>query len=131
MLKGGILNPQIARVLAELGHKDTLVVSDAGLPMPESTERIDLAWKPGEPAYLPVLDEILKNMVVEKAFLAEEIKTVSPDFHKEILKRLAGIELEYVEHIQLKEMTKSSRAIIRTGEFTPYPSVVLVSSCAY
>ena len=131
MLKEGILNPQIARVLAELGHKDTLVVSDAGLPMPGTTERIDLAWRPGEPGYLPVLDEVLKNIVVEKAYLAEEIKSVSPDFHQEILKRLDGVEIEYVEHVRLKKMTESSRAIIRTGEFTPYPSVVLVSGCAY
>ena len=29
MLKKGILNPDIARLLAETGHKDTIVVSDA------------------------------------------------------------------------------------------------------
>ena len=31
MLKTGILHPQLARVLAELRHKDTLVIGDAGL----------------------------------------------------------------------------------------------------
>ena len=131
MLKGGILNPQIAKVLADTGHMDTIVVSDAGLPMPLNVERIDLAWKPNEPRYLPVLDEIMSGIVVEKAILAEELKTVSPEMHKEILKRLEGIEVEYVEHVQLKEMTKSARAIIRTGEFTPYPSIILVAGCAY
>lgn len=131
MLKGGILNPQIAKVLADTGHMDTIVVSDAGLPMPQNVERIDLAWKPNEPRYLPVLDEIMGEIVVEKAILAEELKTVSPEMHEEILKRLEGIEVEYVEHVHLKEMTKSARAIIRTGEFTPYPSVILVAGCAY
>ena len=131
MLKDGILNPQIAKVLSETGHMDTIVVSDAGLPVPAETERIDLAWKPNEPRYLPVLDEVLKNIVVEKAYLADELKTVSPGFHLEILKRLEGIDVEYVEHTHLKEMTKASRAIIRTGEFTPYPSIILVAGCAY
>lgn len=131
MLKKGILNPQLAKVLADTGHMDYLVVSDAGLPMPKGVERIDLAWKENEPRYLPVLEAVLDDIVVEKAYLANELKTVSPEMHKEILKRLIGIEVEYISHADLKEKTKSARAIIRTGEFTPYPSVILVAGCAY
>jgi len=132
MLKTGILNPQISNVLASLGHMDMIVVSDAGLPIPTGVERIDLAWKQNEPRYLEVLNEILKYIVVEKAILAEELKIVSPEMHAEILKALpSNIEIEYVQHIELKEKTKLVKAIIRTGEFTPYPSVILVSGCAY
>lgn len=132
MLRGGILNPQIAKLLADIGHMDTIVVSDAGLPVPEHVERIDLAWKPNEPGYIEVLEELLKHIVVEKAILAEELKTVSPKMYKEILKTLPeDLEIEYVEHVELKDKTKTSRAIIRTGEFTPYPSVILVAGCAY
>lgn len=132
MLKGGILNPQLAKVFADTGHKDTLVVADAGLPVPKNVERIDLAWKPNEPGYIEVLDEMLKHIIVEKAILAKELKTVSPKMHNEILKTLPeDLEIEYVDHIDLKEQTKNSRAIVRTGEFTPYPSVILVAGCAY
>ena len=131
MLKEGILNPQIAKVLADTGHKDYLVVSDAGLPVPKGVERIDLAWKKNEPEYLPVLEMILDKIVVEKAYLANELKTISPEMHKKILERLKGIEIEYIPHIELKGKTELARAIIRTGEFTPYPSVVLVAGCAY
>jgi len=132
MLKTGILNPQISNVLASLGHMDMIVVSDAGLPVPTGVERIDLAWKPNEPKYIDVLKEVLKYIVVEKAILAEELKIVSPEIHAEILKTLpTDIEIEYVAHIELKEKTKLVKAIIRTGEFTPYPSVILVSGCAY
>ncbi len=132
MLKTGILNPQIANVLASTGHKDMIVVSDAGLPIPKGVERIDLAWKANEPGYIEVLEEMLKYIVVEKAILAEELKVVSPKMHEKILETLPkGIEIEYVPHVELKETTKSARAIIRTGEFTPYPSVILVAGCAY
>lgn len=132
MLKTGILNPKIANVLASTGHKDMIVVSDAGLPMPLGVERIDLAWKENEPRYLDVLEEILKYIVIEKAILAKELKTVSPEINADILKLLPnGIEVEYIDHVDLKERTKSARAIIRTGEFTPYPSVILVAGCAY
>lgn len=132
MLKGGILNPQMAKLFADTGHKDMIVVSDAGLPMPLGVERIDLAWKPNEPRYLDVLEETLKNIVVEKVILAEELKTVSEDMHKKILELLPdGMDIEYVAHVELKEKTKSARGIIRTGEFTPYPSIILVAGCAY
>lgn len=132
MLKGGILNPQIANLLAEMGHKDMIVVSDAGLPMPKDVERIDLAWKPNEPRYLDVLKEVLKSLVVEKVILAEELKTVSPHMHKDIISLFdEDVEIEYVPHTKFKEKTKEAKGIIRTGEFTPYPSIILVSGCAY
>lgn len=132
MLKKGILNPKIAEVFASTGHMDYIVVSDAGLPMPLGVERIDLAWKENEPRFIPVLVETLKNIVVEKVIFAEELKTVSPDFHKQILEILPkDIEIEYVPHVIFKEETKKARAIIRTGEFTPYPNIILVAGCAY
>lgn len=132
MLKTGILNPQIAHLLANTGHMDFLVVSDAGLPMPIGVERIDLAWKPDEPKYLDVLEELLKHIVVEKVILAEELKTVSPEMHKKILGLLPEkMDIEYVPHVQFKEKTRQARGIIRTGEFTPYPSIILVAGCAY
>lgn len=132
MLKGGILNPQMAKLFADTGHMDMIVVSDAGLPMPLNVERIDLAWKPNEPRYLDVLAETLEHIVVEKVILANELKTVSPDMHEKILNLLPqDMEIEYVEHVELKETTKKARGIIRTGEFTPYPSIILVAGCAY
>lgn len=132
MLKGGILNPNIARVFASTGHKDLIVVSDAGLPIPLNVERIDLAWRENEPRFLAVLEEVLEHIVVEKVILAEEVKTVSPEIHEKTLALLpGGIDIEYVSHIKFKETTKDARAIIRTGEFTPYPNIILVAGCAY
>ena len=41
--KGTVLNSDISSVISRLGHTDTLVVCDAGLPIPKSTTRIDMA----------------------------------------------------------------------------------------
>ena len=132
MLKGGIFHPQLCRVLAELRHMNTLVIGDAGLPIPDGVERIDLGWKPGDPAYLDVLEEVLKAIVVEKALFAEEALTVSPDFHKKALALLPeGIPVEYVPHAEFKELNAGAKAIILTGEFTPYTNVMLTCGCAY
>lgn len=85
MLKGGIFHPQLSRILAELRHMDTIVIGDAGLPIPKGVERVDLGWRPGDPKYLDVLEEILKVLVVEKATFATEALEVTPEFHKKAL----------------------------------------------
>ena len=132
MLKTGILHPQLARVLAEIRHMDTLVIGDAGLPIPKGVERVDLGWKAGNPRYLEVLEEILKYMVIEKASFATEATTVSPDFHRKALELLpAGLPVDYIPHIELKKQSEKAKAIILTGEFTPYTNVILVAGCAY
>ncbi len=133
MLKGGILNGQLLRVLGETGHMDTLLVSDTGMPLPLNVERVDLSLVPGIPAYTDVLTAVVDTIMVEKAFLAEEIKTVSPKMHKKILEILAptGCEIEYVPHTELKRKMQSARACIRSGEFTAYANVILQAGVSY
>lgn len=131
MKKGGILNPALAKLLAETGHTDYLVVTDAGLPLPENVTRIDFALKPNVPRFLELLDTVLEEIVVEKIILAEEIKVVSPQMHEEILKRFPNISIEYMPHVLLKDTTKQARGLIRSGEFTPFANVILVAGCAY
>ena len=132
MLKGGIFHPQLLRVMGELRHRDTLVIADAGLPIPGGVERIDLGWKEGSPAYLEVLEEILKYLVVEEALFADEAKTVTPDFHEKARSLLPeGLKISYLPHAELKRESAHAKAIILTGEFTAYTNVILTCGCAY
>lgn len=132
MKKGGILNPAINKLITETGHTDLVVVTDAGLPIPENVNtRIDLALIPGTPGFLETLDAVLTELIVEKIIMAEEIKTVSPDMNEEILKRFPGIPVEYVPHVEFKQNSKQARGFIRSGEFTPYANVILIAGVAY
>ena len=38
MKKSGILNAQLIRCIAELGHKDLFMIGDAGMPIPKRSE---------------------------------------------------------------------------------------------
>jgi D-ribose pyranase len=129
--KTGILNAEIAAVVARLGHMDTLTVGDAGLPIPAGPQRIDLVVKPGLPSFLDVVEVILGEMTVEKVIIAAEMESVSPDLRRQLLDVLGDIPIEHVPHEAFKQLTQSSRAIIRTGEFTPYANVILVSGVAF
>lgn len=131
MKKTGILNKDISEVVAGLGHKDTLVIADAGLPIPAETRRIDLALMAGIPTFLDTLRAVLTEMYVERAIVAEEMLKVSPSVYQAIEELLGDVPVETVTHLTLKDQTRSARAVIRTGEFTPYANVILVSGVVF
>jgi D-ribose pyranase len=127
MKKIGIINGPISSVIAHLEHTDTLTIADAGLPTPGTTQRIDLALKPGTPSFLETLDVVLQEMFVEKAYVSESILTVSPHIYKGIRERLGDVPVETLPHPEFKQMSAQSKAIIRTGEYTPFALVILVA----
>lgn len=135
MKRHGILNSDISRVLSYMGHTDCIAIGDCGLPIPEETERIDLALKLGVPGFMDVLKEIAKEMKIEKIVLAEEIKEKNPKILEEILeltKQMENLgEIVYVPHTELKCQTKDCKAVIRTGETTPYANIILQSACLF
>ena len=133
MKKAGILNSEISRVLSYMGHTDLIAIGDCGLPIPDTVERIDLALKFGVPTFMETLETVVADMKVEKIVLAEEIKTQNPKVLAEIEALFAGqnIEVAYVSHVELKALTGSCKAVIRTGETTPYANIVLQSGCIF
>ena len=133
MKKAGILNSDISRVLSYLGHTDTICIGDCGLPIPDAVERIDLALCFGEPTFMRVLEMVVQDMKVEKIVLAEEIKTQNPTVLAQIEALFAGqnVEVEYVSHTELKHQTQDCKAVIRTGETTPYANVILQAGCIF
>ncbi len=127
------INPALSRVISETGHTDLLVVTDAGLPIPTGSERIDLAYRPGAPAFLDVLDTVLAELVVEGATVSAEVAEKSPEVLDALRERFAGMgfEIELVPHVDFKKLTQGARAFVRSGEFTPYANVILHAGVAY
>ena len=133
MKKGTVLNSDISSVISRLGHTDTLVVCDAGLPIPKSTTRIDMALTQGVPSFMQVLGVVTNEMQVEAAIIAEEIKQHNPQLHETLLTHLEQlqkhqgntIEIRYTTHEQFKQQTAESQAVIRSGECSPYANIIL------
>ena len=135
MKRNGILNSDISRVLSFMGHTYRFCIGDCGLPIPDETERIDLAVKFGQPTFMEVLKEVGKDMKIEKIILAEEINEKNPKVLTEITEYFADAdvmpEIEFVPHVELKALTKDCKAVIRTGETTPYANIILQSGCIF
>ena len=123
MKRHGILNSQISKVLADLGHTDTIVIADCGLPIPAGVARIDLALELGTPSFVDVVRIVADDMAVEQVTLATEIKAANPVALAAVTK--LDVPQDYVSHEAFKELTKQAKVIIRTGEATPYANVIL------
>lgn len=129
MQKGGMLNSAIAKVLADLGHTDTIVIGDCGLPVPAGVLKIDLALKPGTPSFMEVVEEVAKNMVIEKVEIAGEMEAKNPAVWDSMHQLFTKEEWIIDEnHEAFKEATKNAKCVIRTGEITPYANVILHSN---
>ena len=133
MKRAGILNSDISRVLSYMGHTDCICIGDCGLPIPDEVERIDLALAFGVPTFMQTLKVVVDDMKVEKIVQAEEIRQQNPDVLRQVEELFAGqnIEVEFVSHVELKERTFDCKAVIRTGETTPYANIILQSGCIF
>ena len=134
MKKIGTLNSRLSKVVAEMGHTDTLAIADAGLPIPEETERIDLALTRGVPGFLQTLQTVLLELEVEEIILAEEIQTAassSSELCDQLKEVFRDVPITFVPHEHLKQQLSSCRAVVRTGECTPYANVILSSGVKF
>ncbi|MCU0081525.1 D-ribose pyranase [Extibacter muris] len=131
MKKRGIINVQLAGLIAGLGHKDTFMVADGGMPIPQGVEIVDLALCGGVPTFRQVMDAILDEAEVEHYTLAGEIVDKNPELLAYIEGKLSGVEYEMVSHVELKEMSEGIKFAVRTGEFTPYPNIILRAGVAF
>jgi D-ribose pyranase len=125
MKKQGMLNSHISEVLSRMGHTDTIVIADCGLPIPDEAIRIDLSLKQGTPTFIDTLKVILEDMVVEKITLAEEIHEKNPGVKQDIVDLFQHQTITYISHEEFKKQTKQAKAVIRTGEITPYANIIL------
>ena len=131
MKKNGILNSEIDKVLADLGHTDQIIIADAGLPIPDGVKKIDLALALNDPAFQKVLDLLVEEMVIEEVMLADEIKEGNPKQLEQIQQKLPTQTFNYVSHEEFKNLSKNAKAIIRTGEATPYSNIILQSGVLF
>lgn len=134
MFQKGIINPAINYYISTLGHQDTMMVSDAAMELPTDATRVDLAFTPGLPAITNVVKGILAECIVEKVYMAQEMKEHSPQLYAEYEKIFGAknILIECVPHSEFCRLAGKVTVTVRTGEFHyHYSSVILVSGCPY
>lgn len=131
MKKGRLLNSDITSVISKMGHTDKLAIGDCGLPIPNETQRIDLALEKDIPGFIETLKVILDELETEEVLIAKETREQSKELFTILEDMFAGIRLTLITHEELKEELKACKAVVRTGEQTPYANIILKSGVVF
>ncbi|WP_022943038.1 D-ribose pyranase [Psychromonas hadalis] len=138
MKKTALINAELSYLVASLGHFDEVTICDAGLPIAKHTQRIDLALTHGIPAFIDTVCVLLGEMQITGVILASEFEQVSPDLHSVLLELIAKeqkegkeITLSYISHEDFKKRSNNSKAVVRTGECTPYANVIFQAGVVF
>jgi simple sugar transport system permease protein/D-ribose pyranase len=128
MKLGKILNAELNKAIASMGHGDLMIVCDAGYPIPNEVWRIDLAIAPDLPDLETVLRLINEDFYAEKVGYAAELETYNPP----VLAMVKDI-FQDREHFTLPadevifNIPKQAKCIVRTGAFNPWGNILLYS----
>lgn len=131
MKKGGILNPSICSLIAELGHGDELLIVDAAFALPADTYVIDLSLVPGIPRFLDVLKAVAHELVIESAVIAREMSEDNYEIHRDVVRILDDTQIDEVSHREFQEQAGDAKGVIRTAEFSPYANIKLICGSAF
>lgn len=139
MKKNKLLHPELSHLMASLGHTDEITICDAGLPIPSTVKRIDLALTHGVPSFIQTVETILQESQIQGVILATEFQEKSPALYKSLITCLKNEEakigknlpITYLSHEAFKSQTHQSKAIIRTGECTPYANIIFQSGVTF
>jgi D-ribose pyranase len=147
MKKGGILNTELLRVVSDMGHGNMLFIVDRGFPFPvhDLTKKIDVSVGYNLPRFLDVLKVVIQDLEIEKVIIANETEKVSPDIYRSLIQIFEKVRnkgnpiiIEKIPHEEFKQLGlrgaekgEEVKAIVRTGEFTPYSNVILVSGVPF
>ena len=120
MKKTKMINSELSYTISKMGHTDSLTIGDCGLPIPDEV-----------PTFIQTLDVVLEELCVEEVVIAEEIVDKNLLVYEKILKRFENIKITKVSHEEFKKLTKESKAVVRTGECSPYANIILKSGVVF
>ncbi len=131
MKQRGIIHPELLDLIAAAGHGDIIVLTDAGLRVPEGARRIDLGLTCGVPTVVDVVRAVGEELVIEAATVATEFREWNPDVYAATIAELP-VEPDERPHQELMDdMAERAYAYVKTGECTAYASVALVCGVNY
>ncbi len=127
-MRDGIINGQLASLLARFRHVNSIAIVDGPFPSYLNVETVDLAVKKGFPTIPQILDLILPELELSGVVMAKEfearVEKATVDSYRSHLK---GLPIQIIDHEDFKVQVGKTLGIIHTGDPIPYSSVILKS----
>jgi ABC-type ribose transport system, auxiliary component len=128
MKKKGILNKDLMTAIMSMGHTEVMIIGDAGVPIGDDAQRIDVALCEDVPTIEQVLELVMNEMIYEKVVVAEEQKLYNPVHYEHVKALTDRCEVETMSHEELfATYLPKAKFIVRTGNFMPWGNVVLTA----
>lgn len=128
MKRSGIINGQLASLLARFRHVNSIAIVDGPFPTYPNVETVDLAVTKGFPTIPQILDQILPLLDISGLYLATEFEiSVDPKIVTEYKSHYGGVSPTLITHEEFKRRVGQTLGIIHTGDPIPYSSVILTS----
>jgi D-ribose pyranase len=126
MKKSRILNKYLNEAIADLGHTEYVIIADAGFPIPDDSQRVDLAIEKDKPGILEILELVMSDLVYEECIVAEEQKTFNPPLFEKVSALCDRCSVTTLPHAEIMAtMPGKAKYIVRTGAFEPWGNVIL------
>lgn len=128
MKKNGIINAELIKNIAALGHFDSFTICDMGFPIPKGATVIDLALVRGIPRFWETLEAILSEVVVQEVFMVKGVETANKELYEKAREKFKKQEITYVDLSTFREISEDDKFFVRTGEDMPFSNMRLVSA---
>jgi D-ribose pyranase len=128
MKKSGVLNPGLMYGLTSLSHLDSVIICDAGFPVPQNVECVDLSLVGGIPNFMQVLKAVLNEIIVEEYIVFDFMQRVNKEYYDEVKKIFVKQKFVECSMADFRVRAKEAKLMIRTGELLPASNIILVSA---
>lgn len=133
MLKGvpKIISPALLKILAEMGHGDELVISDAHFPAHSISDNVVRADAVGSPELMQAILKLIEldQYVDNPVMLMQPVPgdSIDPDLLAEIKNYLGkdSDRIEYIERFAFYDRAKKSFAVVVSGETRIYGNIII------
>jgi D-ribose pyranose/furanose isomerase RbsD len=126
-----ILHPDLAQALAELGHGDVVLVTDAGFPIPRDARVVNLGLTAGTVDALTILRTLRPHLFVEEVRFAPEVRSHHPSLYADLQEIYTGSGADFLPapHEELIETwAPRAKVVIRSGSLTAWANVALTAA---
>ena len=129
-----ILNPDLLKILMEMGHGDEIVIADGNFPAASIAQKLIRLDGHNVPEVLEAilkffpLDIYVKNPVWLMAVVpGDDVKPVIWNEYRKIIleSKEPFTEFEYIERFAFYERAKKAYAVIATSESALYANIIL------
>ena len=135
MLKGipKLLSPELIKILAEMGHRDEIVIGDANFPAVQYGRRVVRADGIGGAELLSAILSVmpLDTYAAENFILMEVVKgdavvpVIWEDYRRVAAEKEPNARIGYMERFAFYERAKEAFAVIASGEEQIYANIIL------